>query len=171
MASFLILVHNMLKIKDKPYPKSRYYRGVPDPKIKIYDVGMKKKGVDGFSFCVHFVSWENKRECLQWSTWGSSVAIYMKFCLFLVLSHFFGLNFREYSSSSAAQTMLNGSKRSILFQTVFRTRYVTAIQVHFRAVFACIVVLWLYSWLLVVRLVLTWFCSNLAASWLPRTIG
>ena len=34
------------QIKNKPYPKSRFCRGVPDPKIRIYDVGMKKKGVD-----------------------------------------------------------------------------------------------------------------------------
>ncbi|VAH14994.1 unnamed protein product [Triticum turgidum subsp. durum] len=27
------------QIKNKPYPKSRYCRGVPDPKIRIYDVG------------------------------------------------------------------------------------------------------------------------------------
>ncbi|CAL8126293.1 unnamed protein product [Prunus armeniaca] len=41
------------QIKHKPYPKSRFCRGVPDPKIRIYDVGMKKKGVDEFPFCVH----------------------------------------------------------------------------------------------------------------------
>ena len=46
----------MLKIKDKPYPKSRYCRGVPDPKIRIYDVGMKKKGVDEFPLYLHLVS-------------------------------------------------------------------------------------------------------------------
>jgi large subunit ribosomal protein L10e len=46
------------QIKDKPYPISRYCRGVPDPKIRIYDVGMKKKGVDEFPYCVHLVSWE-----------------------------------------------------------------------------------------------------------------
>ncbi|KAI3978668.1 hypothetical protein MKX01_015843 [Papaver californicum] len=39
------------QIKNKPYPKSRYCRGVPDTKIRIYDVGMKKKGVDEFPFC------------------------------------------------------------------------------------------------------------------------
>ncbi len=33
---------------------------MPDPKIRIYDVGMKKKGVDEFSFCVHLVSWEKE---------------------------------------------------------------------------------------------------------------
>ncbi|OEL32031.1 60S ribosomal protein L10 [Dichanthelium oligosanthes] len=48
------------QIKNKPYPKSRYCRGVPDPKIRIYDVGMKKKGVDEFPYCVHLVSWEKE---------------------------------------------------------------------------------------------------------------
>ncbi|KAG6514566.1 hypothetical protein ZIOFF_024934 [Zingiber officinale] len=47
------------QIKNKPYPKSQYCRGVPDPKIRIYDVGMKKKGVDEFPFCVH-LSWEKE---------------------------------------------------------------------------------------------------------------
>ncbi|KAL3334015.1 hypothetical protein AABB24_030667 [Solanum stoloniferum] len=48
------------QIKNKPYPKSRFCRGVPDPKIRIYDVGMKRKGVDEFPFCVHLVSWEKE---------------------------------------------------------------------------------------------------------------
>ncbi|KAG0608232.1 hypothetical protein M758_8G089900 [Ceratodon purpureus] len=48
------------QIKNKPYPKSRFCRGVPDPKLRIYDVGMKKKGVDEFPFCVHLVSWEKE---------------------------------------------------------------------------------------------------------------
>ena len=48
------------QIKNKPYPKSRFCRGVPEPKIRIYDVGMKKKGVDEFPFCVHLVSWEKE---------------------------------------------------------------------------------------------------------------
>merc|ERR1712169_109216 len=38
--------------KNKPYPKSRYNRGVPDPKIRIFDLGRKKAGVDEFPFCV-----------------------------------------------------------------------------------------------------------------------
>jgi ribosomal protein L10e len=46
------------QIKNKPYPKSRYCRGVPDPKIRIFDVGQKKRGVDEFQLCVHLVSWE-----------------------------------------------------------------------------------------------------------------
>lgn len=43
-------------IKNKPFPKSRYNRGVPDPKIRIYDLGRKKASVDEFPLCVHLVS-------------------------------------------------------------------------------------------------------------------
>merc|ERR1712156_1300650 len=42
--------------KNKPYPKSRFNRGVPDPKIRIFDLGRKKAGVDEFPLCVHLVS-------------------------------------------------------------------------------------------------------------------
>uniref|UniRef100_A0A0G4F2J4 Uncharacterized protein n=1 Tax=Chromera velia CCMP2878 TaxID=1169474 RepID=A0A0G4F2J4_9ALVE len=42
--------------KDKPYPKSRFCRGVPDPKIRIYDVGKKRADVDDFPAVVHLVS-------------------------------------------------------------------------------------------------------------------
>ena len=41
------------QIKNKPYPKSRYCRGVPDPKIRIYDVGAKKAAVEQYPLCVH----------------------------------------------------------------------------------------------------------------------
>jgi len=33
---------------------------VPDPKIRIYDVGMKRSDVDMFAHCVHLVSWEKE---------------------------------------------------------------------------------------------------------------
>jgi len=46
--------------KNKPFIKSRYCRGVPDPKIRIYEVGSKKTGVDEFPACIHMVS--NERE-------------------------------------------------------------------------------------------------------------
>merc|ERR1739848_642815 len=39
--------------KNKPYPKSRFNRGAPDPKIRIYDLGNKKAGV--MDFPVHIV--------------------------------------------------------------------------------------------------------------------
>merc|ERR1712045_1073793 len=39
-----------------PYPKSRFNRGVPDPKIRIFDLGRKKAGVDEFPLSVHLVS-------------------------------------------------------------------------------------------------------------------
>ena len=52
------------QIKNKPYPKSRYCRGVPEPKIRIYDVGMKKHDVDAFPLCVHLASWEKVRDMI-----------------------------------------------------------------------------------------------------------
>lgn len=47
--------------KNKPYPKSRYCRGVPDPKIKIYDVGNKRADVTEFPLCVHMISGEKEQ--------------------------------------------------------------------------------------------------------------
>ena len=40
----------------KPFIKSRFCRGVPDPKIRIYDVGNKKASVDLFPYVCHLVS-------------------------------------------------------------------------------------------------------------------
>lgn len=42
--------------KNKPYPKSRFCRGVPDAKIRIFDLGKKKACVEDFPLCVHLVS-------------------------------------------------------------------------------------------------------------------
>lgn len=42
--------------RGKPYPKSRYNRGVPDSKIRIYDIGRKKAPVEDFPYVVHIVS-------------------------------------------------------------------------------------------------------------------
>lgn len=42
--------------KNKPFIKSRYCRGVPDPKIRIYEVGNKKASVDVFPMVCHLVS-------------------------------------------------------------------------------------------------------------------
>merc|ERR1711966_405681 len=47
--------------KNKPYPKSRFNRGVPDPKIRIYDAGRKKIAVDDFPLSVHMVSMEKEQ--------------------------------------------------------------------------------------------------------------
>jgi large subunit ribosomal protein L10e len=44
--------------KNKPYPKSRFCRGVPDAKIRTYDLGSRKTPVDQFPNCVHVVSGE-----------------------------------------------------------------------------------------------------------------
>ncbi|ERE85551.1 60S ribosomal protein L10-like protein [Cricetulus griseus] len=42
--------------KNKLYPKSRFRRGVPDAKIRIFDLGRKKAKVDEFPLCGHMVS-------------------------------------------------------------------------------------------------------------------
>jgi len=47
--------------KNKPYPKSRFNRGVPDPKVRIYDNGRKKARHDEFPVCVHLVSGEKEQ--------------------------------------------------------------------------------------------------------------
>jgi ribosomal protein L10.e len=47
--------------KNKPYIKSRYCRGVPESKIKIYDVGNKKAPVDLFPFVAHLVCDEKQQ--------------------------------------------------------------------------------------------------------------
>jgi large subunit ribosomal protein L10e len=47
--------------KDKPYPKSRFCRGVPDSKIKIFDLGNKSAAVNDFPICVHLVSYEREQ--------------------------------------------------------------------------------------------------------------
>ena len=47
--------------KNKPYIKSRYCRGVPDAKVRIYDLGKKKASVDEFPGCVHLLSFEKEQ--------------------------------------------------------------------------------------------------------------
>ena len=47
--------------KNKPYPKSRFNRGVPDPKLRIYDIGKKKAKYDAFASCVHLVCYEKEQ--------------------------------------------------------------------------------------------------------------
>lgn len=47
--------------KNKPYIKSRYCRGVPDSKIRIFDCGAKKTPVDLFPFVAHLVSDEKQQ--------------------------------------------------------------------------------------------------------------
>merc|ERR1712166_121802 len=43
------------------YPKSRFNRGVPDPKIRIYDVGQKRARFDRFPTCIHLVCFEKEQ--------------------------------------------------------------------------------------------------------------
>lgn len=45
----------------KPFPKSRYNRGVPDARIRIYDAGKKRADVEEFPYTVHLVSLEKEQ--------------------------------------------------------------------------------------------------------------
>jgi len=48
-------------IKNKPYPKSRFCRGVPDSKITKYDSGKKKADVLEFPVCINLISLEREQ--------------------------------------------------------------------------------------------------------------
>ncbi|MQL05613.1 50S ribosomal protein L16, partial [Escherichia coli] len=50
-------------IKNKPYPKSRFCRGVPDAKVSRFVLGNKRDHVDTFPACVHMMP--NEREHLS----------------------------------------------------------------------------------------------------------
>lgn len=56
MVSKILFFYSYRYCKNKPYPKSRFCRGVPDPKIRIFDLGRKKATVEDFPLCVHLVS-------------------------------------------------------------------------------------------------------------------
>uniref|UniRef100_A0ABK0LP17 Ribosomal protein L10e/L16 domain-containing protein n=1 Tax=Rattus norvegicus TaxID=10116 RepID=A0ABK0LP17_RAT len=47
--------------KNKPYPKSRFFRGAPYAKARIFDLGRKKANVDEFPLCGHMVSDESEQ--------------------------------------------------------------------------------------------------------------
>ena len=47
--------------KNKPYPKSRFCRGCPDPKIRAYDIGRKKAVCEEFPYSIHMISWEKEQ--------------------------------------------------------------------------------------------------------------
>ena len=54
--------------KNKPYPKSRFCRGVPDAKIRSYETGAKKRDAEEFPACIHVISMEKEQlssECLE----------------------------------------------------------------------------------------------------------
>lgn len=48
-------------VKNKPFIRGRYCRGVPDAKIRIFDVGSKKINCDAFPACVHLISHEREQ--------------------------------------------------------------------------------------------------------------
>ena len=48
-------------IKGKAFPKSRYNRAVPDPKLRFYEGGFKAAPYDYFPFTIHLVSDEREQ--------------------------------------------------------------------------------------------------------------
>lgn len=48
-------------LKNKPFQKSRYLRGVPEAKIRIFDSGKKRAPVDDFAHVVHMFSDEDEQ--------------------------------------------------------------------------------------------------------------
>ncbi|KAI5186668.1 large subunit ribosomal protein L10e [Nematocida homosporus] len=48
-------------IKNKPYPKSRFCRGVPDSKLSKYDSGKRKAEVLEFPVCTNLISMEREQ--------------------------------------------------------------------------------------------------------------
>ena len=48
-------------IKGKAYPKSRYNRACPDPKLRFYEAGLKAAAFDHFPSCIHLVSDEREQ--------------------------------------------------------------------------------------------------------------
>jgi large subunit ribosomal protein L10e len=53
-------------------------RGVPDAKIRIFDLGRKKAGIDDFPVCVHLISLEFEQissEALE----ASRICVYVTF--------------------------------------------------------------------------------------------
>ncbi|OIR57420.1 MAG: 60S ribosomal protein L10 [Amphiamblys sp. WSBS2006] len=47
--------------KNKPYPKSRFCRSVPDSKIRIFDLGSRKQPAANFPLCINLVSQEKEQ--------------------------------------------------------------------------------------------------------------
>ena len=47
--------------KNMPFIKSRFCRGVPDAKIRIYDIGDKSASVDTYPFVAHMLSDEREQ--------------------------------------------------------------------------------------------------------------
>lgn len=47
--------------KGKPFPKSRYNRGVPDSRIRSFDIGHKRGAHDELPICVNLISKEKEQ--------------------------------------------------------------------------------------------------------------
>ncbi|KAL7719564.1 Ribosomal protein L10 [Entamoeba marina] len=53
-------------VRGHPFPKSKFCRGVPDPRIRLFDIGKRKAKCDEFPCCVHIVeAMEAARICIN----------------------------------------------------------------------------------------------------------
>ena len=69
--------------KNKPYIKSRFCRGVPDAKIRIFDIGDKSASVDTYPFVAHMLS--DEREQVSIVVCGFTTSFLLKLWKQLVL--------------------------------------------------------------------------------------
>jgi hypothetical protein len=80
------------------YKHTGYNRGVPDPKIRIYDLGRKRASVDDFPFCCHLVSDEYEQLSSEALEGGFELDAFLffsfLFCSFLFFSWSFFVGFR-----------------------------------------------------------------------------
>jgi large subunit ribosomal protein L10e len=65
--------------KGKPYPKSRYNRGVPDSKIRSFDIGHKRATHDELPICVNLISKEMEQISSEALEAGNDYIFYLIF--------------------------------------------------------------------------------------------
>lgn len=72
--------------KNKPYIKSRFCRGVPDAKIRIFDIGDKSASVDTYPFVAHMLSDEREQVGVGGSRFTPSFPLKLLKLLVLLLT-------------------------------------------------------------------------------------
>merc|ERR1739849_7902 len=65
MGNYIRFQEILFKMGRRPARCYRYCRGVPDPKIRIYDLGGKKLKYDALPICIHLVSDEKEQLCSE----------------------------------------------------------------------------------------------------------
>ncbi|XP_012372446.1 60S ribosomal protein L10-like [Octodon degus] len=103
--------------KNKLYPKSCFFQGVPGAKIRILDLGQKKAKVDEFLLCGHLVSDEHEQrpsEALE-AAWICANRYMVKGCgkdgfhIWAQLSPFHVICINKVSSCAGADRLQTGT--------------------------------------------------------------